>query len=184
MKEKDTSKIINSYAEALYDAASKQNECEQIFAQSQFLSKELNSDKKNAQRLNNPLWSNGDKLKVMTEYATKHSFNVSLTNFIKTIIDNGRIGLLSQIMKKFSDIYYKKQNIAQVSVQTVLKLSDEQQKRLEQSLEKYLAKKVVVNYKINPEILGGLLIECDSKLIDDSIKGKLDRIKMLMKGAK
>ena len=39
-------------------------------------------------------------------------------------------------------------------------------------------------YQIKPEILGGLVIECGTKLIDDSIKGKLERLELLMKGTK
>ena len=120
----------------------------------------------------------------MTDFAEKKGFSTSLKNTIQTIIENGRASLLDQTAKKFIDVYYKKKNISQVSVQTAIKLSDTQQKKLEASLVRHLGKKVVVNYKINPEILGGLLIECDSKLIDDSIKGKLDRIKLMMKGTK
>ena len=120
----------------------------------------------------------------MTAFADQKGFSKPLKNTIQTIIENGRASLLAQTAKRFIDVYYKKKNISQVSVQTVIKMSDTQQKRLENSLEKHLGKKVVVNYKINPEILGGLLIECDSKLIDDSIKGKLDRIKLMMTGTK
>ena len=87
-------------------------------------------------------------------------------------------------MQKFSDVYYRKNNILQVVVQSAVKLTSKQESNLVSALEKHFNNKVVVNYKINPEILGGLVIECDSKMIDDSIKGKLDRIKTLMKGAK
>ena len=68
-------------------------------------------------------------------------------------------------------------------VKTVAELSDAQKKKLTSAMEKYTGKKVVVDYQIRPELLGGLLIECDSKVIDDSIKGKIDRLTLLMKGA-
>ena len=47
-----------------------------------------------------------------------------------------------------------------------------------------MGNKVVVKYQIKPEILGGLVIECGTKFIDDSVKGKLERFELLMKGTK
>ena len=56
--------------------------------------------------------------------------------------------------------------------------------RLKRSLEKWLQKKVVIKYTIKPEILGGLLVECGSIMFDDSLKGKLEKLELLMKGTK
>jgi F-type H+-transporting ATPase subunit delta len=86
-------------------------------------------------------------------------------------------------MQDYKNIFYRKKNICPVLVKTVAELSDAQKKKLTSAMEKYTGKKVVVDYQIRPELLGGLLIECDSKVIDDSIKGKIDRLTLLMKGA-
>lgn len=45
-----------------------------------------------------------------------------------------------------------------------------------------LSQKVVVNYEICPEILGGLIVKFGSSMIDDSIRGKLNRLEIMMKG--
>ena len=55
-------------------------------------------------------------------------------------------------------------------------------KSLTANLEKMLSKKVVVNYEICPEILGGLIVKFGSSMIDDSIRGKLNRLEIMMKG--
>lgn len=184
MKEINTSKLINYYAEALFDVANQEKESEQVFEQASLLSAELSKDPKNIQRLSNPIWSNESKKQVLTDFATQKGFKSSLIKTIQLIVENGRVNLLLPIMQKFSDVYYRKNNILQVFVQSAIDLTSEQKINLNKALEKHLNNKVVVNYKINPEILGGLVIECNSKMIDDSIKGKLDRIKTLMKGAK
>ena len=54
---------------------------------------------------------------------------------------------------------------------------------MQKNLEELLSKKVIIKYKIKPEILGGLIIRYESDIIDDSIKGKLSRIETAMKGA-
>jgi len=184
MKKTETSKLINYYAEALFDVADQEKESKQVFEQTAFLTTELAKDKKNIQRLSNPLWDNESKKQVLTDFAVKNGFSSSLIKTIRLIAENGRVNLLFPIMQKFSDVYYRKNNIFQVFVESAVKLSSSQQNKLTKALENHFNNKVVVNYKINPEILGGLVIECGSKMIDDSIKGKLDRIKTLMKGTK
>lgn len=98
--------------------------------------------------------------------------------------DNGRVALLPEVLKAYADVYYAENNISQVKVQTAIELSGKQKSDLVSALENYLGNKVVVKYQIKPEILGGLVIECGTKLIDDSIKGKLERLELLMKGTK
>ena len=88
------------------------------------------------------------------------------------------------MLKAYTGVYYAKNNISQVNVQTAIDLSEEQKNNLVSAMESYLGNKVVVKYQIKPEILGGLVIECGTKLIDDSIKGKLERLELLMKGTK
>ena len=63
-------------------------------------------------------------------------------------------------------------------------MKKDQDERLKRCLEKWLQKKVVIKYTIKPEILGGLLVECGSIMFDDSLKGKLEKLELLMKGTK
>jgi F-type H+-transporting ATPase subunit delta len=67
-------------------------------------------------------------------------------------------------------------------VQTVKALSAAQDSKLKALLEKKLAKKVLINYTITPDLLGGLIVKYGSSMIDDSLKGKLTRLEIIMKG--
>ena len=67
-------------------------------------------------------------------------------------------------------------------MQSAQALSNAQEKSLTANLEKMLSKKVVVNYEICSEILGGLIVKFGSSMIDDSIRGKLNRLEIMMKG--
>ena len=71
-----------------------------------------------------------------------------------------------------------------MSVTSAAVLKKDQDERLKRGLEKWLQKKVVIKYTIKPEILGGLLVECGSIMFDDSLKGKLEKLELLMKGTK
>ena len=98
------------------------------------------------------------------------------------IAENGRFAELPQILEAFSHIYYVRHDIAEVEVGTVRELSAAQDKKLRANLEKMLSRKVVVKYEIKPELLGGLVIKFNSNMIDDSLKSKLNRLELVMKG--
>ena len=95
---------------------------------------------------------------------------------------NGRFGELLPILEEFQHVWYRKNGYVEVSVQSAQALSNAQEKSLTANLEKMLSQKVVVNYEICPEILGGLIVKFGSSMIDDSIRGKLNRLEIMMKG--
>jgi len=68
-------------------------------------------------------------------------------------------------------------------VQSVKELSKKQDKDLQNNLKKLLSKDVIIKYEIKPEILGGLIVQYDDNIIDDSLKNKLYLIEKMMKGA-
>ena len=61
-------------------------------------------------------------------------------------------------------------------------LTETQDKNLKTNLKNFLKKDVLINYHINPDIMGGLVVSYNSEMIDDSLKGKLNRLETIMKG--
>lgn len=183
MKKNEKTKLVRSYAEALYEVAEARGVSEKVFGETLKLVDEFNEDPQIMKYLTNPILSNDDKESVLSVVAKKQKLSQPMCGLFKTMAKNGRSGVLFYVLQDFKDIFYRKKNICPVQVKTVIDLTETQKKKLISALEKYTGKKVVVDYQIKPEILGGLLVECNSKIIDDSIKGKIDRLMMLMKGA-
>ena len=94
--------------------------------------------------------------------------------------ENNRLNLLKNTIEEFIHLYYKEKNITEVFVKTASKLSDKQDKKLKKVLEEKLSSEVVINYEIDEEAIGGLCVSFDSYLIDDTVKGKLDKIKQIL----
>ena len=101
---------------------------------------------------------------------------------LEIISANNRFPELLPILEDFVHIWYAKNGYVEVSVQSVQELSAAQTEKLSNTLEKMLSKKVVLSYEIRPEILGGLIVKFGSSMIDDSIRGKLNRLEIMMKG--
>ena len=62
-----------------------------------------------------------------------------------------------------------------------MKLDDEQLNALTDTLKKSFGAKVSINPSVDPAILGGLIVQVGSKLVDDSIRSKLQRLQLAMK---
>ena len=175
-------KLSLSYAQAIYEAASSAKEEEKILSDVDALNKAIEADSHIMTMLSNPLWQSSAKKDALEEIGNKLKLNKITVNALLTMAENNRLNLLPHICEEYRKIYYKANNIAEVLVKSVIELTTEQDNHLKKALEKWLSKKVVIKYKIEPEIIGGLLIECNSTQFDDSIKGKLEKLKNVMKG--
>ncbi len=114
--------------------------------------------------------------------STKLGWSEDTLRCLEIVSENRRFRELPQILSEFVHVYYTRHNVVEVSVESVKKLSAAQDKKLQAQLEKFLNKKIVVSYKIAPELIGGLRIKFGSEMIDNSILSKLNRLENVMKG--
>lgn len=180
------SKLKNAilYATSLYEGAEQCHKLNETYNDVKALRNILAEGVKDFDLLNNPIWPLDVKEKLIDTVAEKMSFSKPLVNLLKILIENRRFDELEQILQQFKEVYYNKQNIAEVNVETVVDLTKEQDKKLKQKLKDLFKKDIVVNYITNPQILGGLVIQCGTVLIDSSVKHQLDSLEQLMKGTK
>lgn len=182
MKKNEQNKLIRSYAEALFDASEKAGKTENVLSEAESLFAALSEKPEIARYLSSPIWDNRSKKEALEKIAGDRNLSEPLRGLFRVMADNGRVGLLTEVLPEFKQVYYLKKHISQVLVKTAVGLTESQKNNLSAAMEKYTGNKVVVKYQIIPELLGGLLVECGSELIDDSVKGKLDRLELLMKG--
>lgn len=180
MKKKSNIKISSTYAKAWYDGAVQEKELEKAFAESKMLEKAFSAE--DIKNLSSPIIPQNIKTQIINEISKKLKLSSITSSFLNVLNDNKRISHLSYILKDFNSLYFKGKDIVEVFVQTVKPLTSSQNEKLEKSLEKFLSKKVAINYEISPDIIGGLKIMYDTYQIDDSIKGKLTQVERIMKG--
>ena len=182
MKKDSKSKIASIYAEALYGAAEEQKAVGKVHADVLTLLQTVKEEKNFAKCFANPLWNIDSKKSALKEIALKLKLSKESLNCLDIIADNNRFGEIELILEAFVHLYYQKQNIIEISVDSAKQLTAVQNKKVLQMLEQKFGKKIVVNFQVNPELLGGLRVQYGSTMIDDSVLGKLNRLEMMMKG--
>ena len=104
-------------------------------------------------------------------------FSPLLINFIKVLVKKGRFAELALIREKFHKFYEEKQGLQRVRVETAVALDKVLQERLRKVLEKRLARTVYLETEVNPEILGGLILDFDGTQLDGSFRTALHELK-------
>ncbi len=180
MQNKTKQGIINSYAKAWLDASFSLKKEEKVLKEIKLLSNSLEKDSLLWQKIissNNKL---DEQLDVINELSKKLKLSEITTNCLKLVTENKRLKSLASILDEWESLYYKNKSIVEVNVETVIPLSPSQDKKLKSVLEKKLNKEIKINYIINKTILGGLKINFDTFLIDDSLETKLKNIEYLI----
>ena len=182
MKKISKAKIVSTYANALYEAAQKTQQLARVKEDVEQLIPVLKADSSIMKNLANPLWKHDSKQEAIAAVAHKLKLSVDTINCLDILVSNNRFSELLAILEEFQHIWYQKNGYVEVNVQSAQALTSEQEKHLTANLEKMLSEKVVLNHEICPEILGGLIVKFGSSMIDDSIRGKLNRLENMMKG--
>ena len=100
-----------------------------------------------------------------------------LSNFMKTIINNKRQDLIPDIADQFNKMAMNSMNKILVSTFTPEKLSEDTGKMIKEKLDSLLGKDVVIDSKIDPGLIGGMILRIDNSVIDGSVRGYLTRMR-------
>ncbi|MDT2815597.1 ATP synthase F1 subunit delta [Vagococcus carniphilus] len=107
----------------------------------------------------------------------ENSFGDTVAKFIHTVYDYGRMDEMPEIIDEFEHLYYEQFGIVVVDVTTAVALSMDQRHDLEKRLAvQFHANKVVIRPKLNPAIMGGMIIESEHRVIDQSVRSELEEI--------
>ena len=180
MKKKSLYETAQNYAKAWFEACESAKNAERAFQDAQKLSRALNAD--DLRLLSNPTFDARVLNETLAEISQKLKLQEESLHFLQLMGQNRRLHLLPLALQAFTHIYYQAQNILEVSVQSAQMLSASQKKTLESGLEKGLKRQIVVSYKLNPSVLGGLSVQYGDVLWDDTLKNKLNRLEQAMKG--
>jgi len=182
LKKNSKNKVARVYSAALYEVASNSGDVDGICDDIVKLHSIVKEDANLVSYLTNPLWSEIDKIDVLKRTADILGLKKETFNCLKVVVENNRVSDLLLILDDFKKLYYHNEGVAEVVVETVKKLTSIQDKKLKKVLEKIANKKVVVEYKINPLLVGGLRVQIGSEMFDDSLAHKLNYLENVMKG--
>lgn len=135
----------------------------------------INSSKDFELTMLNPSISLQIKYEIIDEIFKKE-LNEKVLNFIKILVEKDRFNEFEQIIQAYSNEQDELNNIKRVEVVSAVELSENQKQKTIEKLQTRLQKEVKVNWTLDTNIIGGLIIKIDDDIIDTSLKNKLDKL--------
>jgi F-type H+-transporting ATPase subunit delta len=174
------SKVAEPYAEALLALATKTNTLQETTNDMNIVSQFLANSNDLKKFLGNPLITREAKKSVVKDILGEQIDGTSL-KFLLLLVDRGRIEVLDSIAQKFLELSYKQESIEIAKITSSVQLSADQQKNIAEKLKVITgAKQIKLALKVDPQLIGGFVIEIGSKMIDTSIRGQLKQISYLL----
>lgn len=172
----DTGIISTRYAKALYAYAVELKEEDALFEKMKFLSGSFSTHQSLQKVMENPTISKEDKQQLLKTAGGK-SVCKSYNNLLNLLAENHREQYVQMIALMYQNLYKKAKGIITGKLTTVAPLQESALSKLRSLVagEKY---KVDFITNIDPEIIGGFVLDVDFKQLDTSIKSQLAKIKM------
>lgn len=173
--------LARRYVQPLFEVASEKGKLDSVANELNELNSALGKNSPLKVILSDPSVSRQSRIAVIEEVFTGYS--EPCLNFIRLVIDKNRTFILEIAYSIFKEIKDESEGLLNGVVESALPLNDETITELKQQLEKSFGHKVDIEFRINPEILGGLRIRVGNTVMDGSITGKLESLKSELIGA-
>lgn len=171
------SEIASSYAEALLSVA-KDNDKVKVFKDELSLVNKAFNDVENIKAFFANVKISKNEKKQLLEDSFKGQIDQLLINFLKVLIDRGRISMYQEIFKEYRQVANKELNIKEGIVESARPLTDSQIK----TLEKSLGDNVELYPRINANLISGFKIILDNQVFDVSMREKIDNLSSMLLG--
>ncbi|GBF56497.1 ATP synthase subunit delta [Candidatus Phycosocius bacilliformis] len=177
------SEAAQRYGAALFDLATEAKKVAAVEQDAKALLAAWQTSADLRAALTSPLFPVEEKAAALAAIGKKMKVNAVTQKFLGLAAHNRRAADLGGMLAAFLALAAQARGAVLAEVSTAEPLSDEQLKSLTEALGRAFKAPVDVETTLKPELLGGLVVKVGSRLFDDSVKSKLDALKIAMKGA-
>jgi F-type H+-transporting ATPase subunit delta len=131
-----------------------------------------------------PVFSEEEQLRALSAVLERAGIGGLAANFLKLVTSNRRLFAVRDMIKAFRALVAEHKGEATAEVTVAEQLKDEQAEALREALKSVSGKDVGLDIKVDPAILGGLVVKLGSRMVDTSLRTKLNAIKHAMKEAR
>jgi F-type H+-transporting ATPase subunit delta len=177
-----TAEVVEPYAEALMSLAQQKNLTDAIGEDVRNLLTLISESVELHTFFASPLVAAEDKKAIIRQVAGQ--INPFLLNFLLLLVDKKRIAFIEGVLAKYLEILRKLNNVVLAEVTSAVRLYEGEAEKLIEKIKNLTgATGVEIQTKIDPDIIGGVIIKVGSQVYDASLKGQLRRISLNVLGA-
>ena len=171
---------FNSYSQALYELSIETNSIDEIQDQAKSIKKALETIKEFNSFIKNPLFKQVDQTKMLNAFVKEFDLNPILGKFLRFLVSKRRLFYLDKILKDFILYCSFKKGEIEAKLISAKDLKEDEVNNIKNDLFAKFGSKINLNYKVDKDLISGLIIQVGSIMIDNSMKNKLKQIKSQM----
>ena len=179
--ETSVSGVAGRYATALFDLAKDHGALDAVAGDLTAVGGMMDGSAELTRLVRSPVFSADDQSRAFSAVLALAGVSGLTQNFVKVIARNRRLFALPDMIRDFHKLFAQHKGEMTAEVTSAHPLTDAQRGQLLDSLKSSLGKTVHLTAKVDPSILGGLIVKAGSRMIDSSIKTKLNNLKFAMK---
>lgn len=175
--------VAGRYASALFDLANEGSNVEGIESDLVNFQALLGESPDLVRVVRSPVIAADDQAKAIAAVLDKAGIGGLTANFLKLVAANRRLFVVQDMIKVYRTLAAKARGEITAEVTSAFALNGEQIAALKEKLRASVGKDVTLESRVDPSILGGLIVKVGSRMIDSSLKTKLQNMKAVLSGA-
>jgi F-type H+-transporting ATPase subunit delta len=174
--------LAGRYASALFDLAIDQKSLDTVESSLETLKAALAESDDFRQLIQSPLVSRDDAAKAVAAVGTSLGIDKTTNDFLGVLANNRRLGQLPAMIRAFEQLASDYRGEVKAEVTSAHSLDDAQVEQIKAQLKSRAGREIKISTKVDPDILGGLIVRMGSQMIDGSLRTRLNSLATAMKG--
>jgi len=167
-----SSEVARRYASGLFQLALEKKMLDRVAEEMEAIGKVCRHDRILLDFLAAPQIRDQEKEAVLRA-VFKGRVSEPVEMFIELIVRKRRSRFLIEIAEAFNDLVLESKGVVKTHIESAVALSEKERTALKAKLEKKTGKKILIDYRVRPEILGGVIVHLDHQVIDNSVRHQL-----------
>ena len=176
--------VAGRYATALFELALEQRSVDAVKADLDRFAAMIEENPELARLVKSPVFSADEQGRALTAVLGSAGIGGLAANFLLLVASNRRLFTIGQILKAFRLLVAQHKGEVTAEVTVAEKPSEAHLAAIKDALRAVTKKDVQVDVKVDPAIIGGLVVKLGSRMVDSSLRTKLNAIKLAMKEAR
>jgi F-type H+-transporting ATPase subunit delta len=174
--------VPGRYASALFELAGEARQTEETGETLKRFQALLDGSEDLKRLVRSPVFSAEDQIAAIEAISAKAGIDGLALNFLKLVTSNRRLFAIADMIKAYGQLQAAAKGEIQAEVTSAEQLSDNHIADLKAALKASMGRDVQLATRTDPSILGGLIVKVGSRMMDNSLKTKLQNLKIAMKG--
>jgi F-type H+-transporting ATPase subunit delta len=174
--------VSGRYASALFELSSEEKATEEVSRQLNTFQSAIDQSDDLKRLVRSPVFSAEDQVAALGAVAGQLGITGTTLNFLKLVAKNRRVSVIPDMIKAYSTLLAASKGEIAGEVTSAEPLSATQLDNLKAALKSSLGRDVLLSTRVDSSLLGGLIVKVGSRMMDNSLKTKLQSLKIAMKG--